>query len=279
MKTADKYMKFVFTSGWDNEMVIAFLKDLPFNSFEERDDGVIAYLPQKEANDALLKKIYDTCERYSIRCEHELVENKNWNAIWESKFEPVAIDNFCLIKAAFHKDLDTSGYEYVIDITPEMTFGTGHHETTWMMIKMMSEMNLQNKKILDFGAGTGILSILAEKMGAKEILAVDNDPVAVDNIKKNAASNDCKKIKALLGDTVDYGNFVFDAVFANINRNVLLEEAQRLSLSLKKGGFLLLSGILTADKQMIVDAFEGNSMKLMKSMSKDKWSALKFIAY
>ena len=272
-------MKFVFTSGWDNEMVIAFLKDLPFNSFEEKGGKVIAYLPGKEISEALLEEIEGICDRYSLQCEHEWVENKNWNEIWESKFEPVAIGDFCLIKAPFHKDLSTGKYQYVIDIMPEMTFGTGHHETTWMMIKLISEINLENKKVLDFGAGTGILAILAEKMGAKEVLAVDNDPLAVDNIEKNAAANECKRIKPLLGATVDFGNFAFDVVFANINRNVLLEEAERLSLSLKKGGFLLLSGILNEDAKRVVEAFEGNSMKLMKSMSKDKWSALKFIAY
>ncbi len=274
-----KFRKYSFKSGWDNDMMIAFLSQLSFDSFEEDEDGVTGYLPEDKIDDALENALNDICSKYNMTFDIEEIENKNWNKEWESSFEPVAIKDFCLIKADFHRDIDTSNFEYTIDITPEMTFGTGHHETTYMMIDLMSKIAMENKTVLDFGAGTGVLSILAEKMGAKSILAIDIDPIAVENIEKNAIRNNCTKITAKEGDKAIVDKFYFNIVLANINRNVLEEEAQRLSLALRKGGFMLLSGILVEDKQRIISLYENNSMKLMKSIDKGKWSALKFVAY
>ncbi len=279
MNLNKKFRKYSFKSGWDNDMMIAFLSQLSFDSFEEKEDGVIGYLPENKIDDLLEDALEEICSKYKITFEIEEIENKNWNKEWESSFEPVAINDFCLIKADFHQDIDTSNYKYTIDITPEMTFGTGHHETTYLMIELMSKIVMEDKKVLDFGAGTGILSILAEKMGADSILAIDIDPIAVDNIEKNARRNNCTKITAKEGDKAIVDKFYFNIVLANINRNVLEEEAKRLSLALKKGGFLVLSGILVEDKQRVISLYENNSMKLMKSIDKGKWSALKFVAY
>ncbi len=279
MNLNKKFRKYSFKSGWDNDMMIAFLSQLSFDSFEEKEDGVIGYLPKNKIDDLLEDALEEICSKYKITFEIEEIENKNWNKEWESSFEPVAINDFCLIKADFHQDIDTSNYKYTIDITPEMTFGTGHHETTYLMIELMSKIVMEDKKVLDFGAGTGILSILAEKMGADSILAIDIDPIAVDNIEKNARRNNCTKITAKEGDKAIVDKFYFNIVLANINRNVLEEEAKRLSLALKKGGFLVLSGILVEDKQRVISLYENNSMKLMKSIDKGKWSALKFVAY
>ncbi len=160
-----------------------------------------------------------------------------------------------------------------------MTFGTGHHETTYLMIKMMEEMNIENRKVFDFGTGTGILAILAEKTGASEILAIDNDPLAVANAIKNAAFNQCNNISVEQGESADMKKFYFDIVLANINKNVLLEEAKNLSLTLRKGGFLTLSGILKEDYEDVKNTFENNSLKLMKTLEKGKWIAMKFVAY
>ncbi|HHH53483.1 MAG TPA: 50S ribosomal protein L11 methyltransferase [Bacteroidetes bacterium] len=279
MSFDNKYIKFSFTSEWDNNMVIAFLSTLPFDSFEDNANGVIAYIPSDKFDDGLKNKIGDVCNKYQINYTTEDIQNRNWNAEWESSFEPVSVDDFCIIKADFHNDIDDSAFKYIINITPEMTFGTGHHETTYLMIKLLKELNIENKKVFDFGTGTGILAILAEKMGAREILAVDNDPVAVDNAKKNVKNNNCTKIIVEKNDHVESENFIYDLVMANINRNVLLDQVQNLSLSLKKGGFLMISGILKEDKNLIVSEFENNSLKLMKTVEKDKWLALKFVAY
>ena len=274
-----KYRKYSFKSGWDKEMMVAFLSHLPFDSFEEKDEEVVGYLPEDIIDKEIEDKLQEVCEKYNLKYEIEDIENKNWNKEWESNFEPVAIKSFCIIKAGFHNDIDASEFEYVIDITPEMTFGTGHHETTYLMIDQMSNIVMDDKKVFDFGAGTGILSILAEKMGAESVLAMDIDPIAVENIKDNAKTNNCSVIVAQQGDTADVEKFSFDIVLANINRNVLEDEANMLSLALKKGGFLVLSGILVEDKAGIISLYENNSMKLMKAIDKGRWSSLKFVAY
>ncbi len=279
MNLRNNYKKYSFKSDWDNDMMVAFLSQLPFDSFEEKDDRVIGYLPKEKVDNNLELLLKGICEKYKMAYEIEEIENKNWNKEWESNFDPVSIKSFCLIKADFHKELDTSGFEYIIDITPEMTFGTGHHETTYLMIDMMSNIVMEQKLLLDYGAGTGILSILADKMGAESVLAIDIDPIAVDNIMKNAKKNNCTNIIAKHGDKAEVDRFYYDIVLANINRNVLEEEAVRLSLALKKGGFLVLSGILEEDKENIISLYENNSMKLMKVADKGKWSALKFVAY
>jgi len=279
MNFDSKFTEYIFKSEWDNDMMIAFLSQLPFDSFEEKDGDIIAYLPSVKVNDSLLEELNDICDKYKITYNIKEIKNKNWNEEWESNFKPVSIGNFCLIKAEFHDDLDESGYKYIINITPQMTFGTGHHETTYNMIELMSDISIKNNIAFDFGAGTGILSILAEKMGAKNILAIDNDPIAVDNIRKNIKANNCENIEAVLGDSADVEKFKFDLVLANINRSILEMEAERLSLALRKGGFLLLSGILVEDKERIINLYEQNSMKMMRSVDKGKWSALKFVAY
>lgn len=278
MSFDNKFVKYFFKSEWDNELTIAFLSQLPFDSFEETDDGIIAFIPSKSIDDEFLLQINRICKQYKLEYSEEEIQNRNWNKEWESSFEPVSVNSFCLIKADFH-NVDDLDYKYVINITPEMTFGTGHHETTYMMIELISDLFLKDKDVFDYGSGTGILAILAKKMGANNILAVDNDPIAIENIRKNAITNNCENIDIQLNDSAAFEKFNYDVVLANINRNVLEKEAENLSLSLRKGGFLLLSGILITDKEFITKLYERNSMKLMNSIEKGIWSSLKFVAY
>ncbi len=279
MEASKNYIKYYFKSGWDNDLMVGLLSAVSFDSFEELHDGIVAYIHEDQCDDNFKRELQELCHKYSIQFEVESIKDRNWNLEWEKNFKPVAIDDFCLVRADFHSNKDDDKYEYVLQINPEMTFGTGHHETTTMMIELMHSTLSEGAKVFDYGAGTGILSILAEKMGASEIFAVDNDKLAVQNVKDNSTLNGCNNIKSEYGDTANVDKFYYDLVLANINRNVLENEVENLSLSLKKGGFLILSGILKTDEERIVSLYENNSMKLINRMEKGKWIAVKFVAY
>ncbi len=279
MKENKKYIKYYFKSGWDNDLMVALLSELTFDSFEELDNAIIAYIHEDLWNDEFRQQLQELCTKYKIDFEQEAIKDRNWNLEWEQNFKPVTIKDFCLIRADFHNDKDDDKYKYVLKINPEMTFGTGHHETTVMMIELMSNISCQDSKVLDYGSGTGILAILAEKMGASELLAIDNDELAVQNIKDNSTLNECSKIESRHGETADVKRFYYDLTLANINRNILEKEAENLSLGLKKGGFLILSGILKTDEDFIISLYENNSMKLINKMEIGKWVGIKFVAY
>lgn len=278
METPDNYIKYTFKSDWDKDMMLALLMKLPFESFEETDTGLIGYLSSGIVDDSVDSEIKIFAESYKIIVHREIVENRNWNQDWEESFKPVAIDDFCIVKSDFH-NVETSDYKYSITINPKMTFGTGHHETTVMMIRLMSSINLSGQTVMDFGSGTGILAILAEMMGAKEIIAIDNDPEAVINIEENTSLNKCSCIKAVLSEKPEAEKYSIDLVLANIDRNVLITNVENISGVLRKGGILLLSGILISDQKNIVDTYERHSLKLMKSIKERGWTAMKFIAY
>lgn len=278
MRKNKTYVRFTFTSKWDNDMMIAMLSSFNFDNFEENETEVISYIESSSLTTEFEQKLESFSKKYEITIKTEEFKDRNWNEIWEASFEPVQYKDFCIIVADFHK-IDTKGFKYLIKINPEMTFGTGHHETTMMMIELMSEMNFSNSVVVDFGAGTGILAILAEKLGAKEILAIDNDFNAVENIIENAEKNECQAIKSKYDTSLQFAKHSADFIFANIEKNVLRKEVENISNSLKKGGIVLLSGILIQDKEFIIDLYENYSLKLMKSIQSGNWLALKFIAY
>lgn len=278
MRKNKTYVRFTFTSKWDNDMMIAMLSSFNFDNFEENETEVISYIESSSLTTEFEQKLESFSKKYEITIKTEEFKDRNRNEIWEASFEPVQYKDFCIIVADFHK-IDTKGFKYLIKINPEMTFGTGHHETTMMMIELMSEMNFSNSVVVDYGAGTGILAILAEKIGAKEILAIDNDFNAVENIIENAEKNECQAIKSKYDTSLQFAKHSADFIFANIEKNVLRKEVENISNSLKKGGIVLLSGILIQDKEFIIDLYENYSLKLMKSIQSGNWVALKFIAY
>lgn len=278
MRKNKTYVRFTFTSKWDNDMMIAMLSSFNFDNFEENETEVISYIESSSLTTEFEQKLESFSKKYEIAIKTEEFKDRNWNEIWEASFEPVRYKDFCIIVADFHK-IDTKGFKFIIKINPEMTFGTGHHETTMMMIELMSEMNFSNSVVVDYGAGTGILAILAEKIGAKEILAIDNDFNAVENIIENAEKNECQAIKSKYDKSLQFAKHSADFIFANIEKNVLSKEVENISNSLKKGGIVMLSGILIQDKEFIIDLYENYSLKLMKSIQSGNWVALKFIAY
>jgi ribosomal protein L11 methyltransferase len=196
------------------------------------------------------------------------IANKNWNQEWESNFQPVTVGRFCRIRADFHAPGRETRFEIVI--TPKMSFGTGHHATTHLMIQAMEELDFDNKAVLDFGTGTGILAILAEKLGAKNITACDNDPWSLQNAAENKQKHDCRSI-LLTGEEIDSIPMVYDIILANINRNVLVSQMPVLATHLKPGGLLLMSGFLQDDLDPILNAASNHKMMIYNTMEQNKW--------
>lgn len=251
------------------EELIAYLNDLGATGFEQTDTHLLVYFPEDNFQSyevhGLLKKF-----------EHNIttVPQQNWNAVWEQNFEPVVVGNFCAVRAHFHQPIQDVQHEIVI--TPKMSFGTGHHATTYMMMEQMQDIDFINKTVFDFGTGTGILAILAEKLGAVSVAAIDNDEWSLENIKENIEKNGCTAIEASLSSRLPIDK-TFDVVLANINRNVLLKYVDQLHIITKQDGYLLVSGLLYSDKEEIVNAFQKQGMVLKKEAERNNWLALLFV--
>jgi ribosomal protein L11 methyltransferase len=206
--------------------------------------------------------------------EVKSVEEQNWNALWESNFNPVAVDDFVFVRVPFHALAPHVQHEIII--TPKMSFGTGHHATTYMMLRQMHMLNFNNKQVFDFGTGTGVLAILAEKLGAAMVFATDNDDWSVENALENIGNNHCKKIKIAKADGAQAAFRLqkFDIVLANINKNVIVENAQLLSEILLKNGYLLLSGLLAEDEADIVKTFTAFDLQHLNTECREQWISL-----
>lgn len=255
-----------------NEILIAVLDSIGFDSYEEKDDDLIAYINAEELNLLQLKSVLESMPilatlEYTIND----LENKNWNEEWESNFSPITIDNKCTIRAPFHPKSDSL---YTIEIEPKMAFGTGHHATTEMMISFMLDLDFNAKTVLDFGTGTGILAILAEKMGAKHIFANDVEEPAFENVANNTLLNQCGKIENALGGIEVVPNIPYDIILANVNTKALSENLVYLKERMHADSILLLSGILLDQKQIILDITQSLDLKHINTKEKDKWTAL-----
>lgn len=237
------------------EMLIAYLGDLNYESFQETDFGLLAYIEKEQFDPKALQKIplshNDIC---SIEYKHTDVADKNWNEEWEKDFSPIVVDDYCYVRAPFHPARPEMQHEIII--MPKMSFGTGHHATTYLMVQEMRNMFFPDKKVLDMGCGTGILAILAEKMGASDITAVDNSEWAYENTKENIQINKSLHIKPRHGGAELLSGQKFDIILANICRNVLLEDMKHYAASLEKGGTLMISGVFTEDFPVIKEEAE-----------------------
>lgn len=257
------------TSSEDSEILIAELSENNFYAFEQNDNDLIAYIKEEDFDKAKLNMFMpqNTSYKYSI------IEERNWNEEWESQFHPVIVKNFASIRAPFHKPL--KGIEHEIIITPKMSFGTGHHATTYLMIELMQTIDFKNKKVLDFGTGTGILAILAEKLGATSILAIDYDEWSIKNAAENIGANNCRYIIIEQKNTIR-GVSGVDIILANINLSVLEENAVKLPSCLTKDSILLVSGILESDENVIVSQFVKSGFVKKQLRQRDGWIALLF---
>ncbi len=264
----DNYIQFdIETTGNEQlELLIAMLAGQGFESFEENGNILSAFIKEGEFNADGFTGITALFEHFSYTSS--IVENINWNQQWESSFEPVMVNDFAAIRAAFHQPVTTVKYEIII--TPRMSFGTGHHATTYLMIKQMSKLDLHGKTVLDFGTGTGVLAILAEKMGASNIKAIDNDEWSIENCKENVEANDCSKINVQLTDSIQV-NGNFDIVLANINLNVILSNLAAITRVSKKGTIGLLSGFLEMDKGILSEVMTENNFSIIGTTQKGEW--------
>lgn len=275
---AAKYMEYLFRvtpKVPGNEILIAELAEKGFESFMEKEDELLAYIPINEAHELILEDLAAIhSSTFKITYDKREIEQQNWNQQWENNFQPIMIDDRCTIRASFHPK---SKAAYDILINPKMAFGTGHHATTYMMIQYLLEEDLGKKTVLDMGCGTGVLAILAEKRGATRIDAIDTDSWCYENTVENSLANRCKLITVRQGDSRLLQPENYDFILANINRNVLLKDMEKYSRSLLKNGTLSVSGFYEEDLKMIKRQAEKYSLKFLSNKKKDKWIAAKFI--
>ena len=250
------------------------LEKVGVESIEERDDMLIAYFLVEDWEVGEIQ-IFEYTRNNHILLEINEVKEQNWNAVWEASFDPVNINDFCYVRAPFHK---ASNIENIIDIIlePRMAFGTAHHETTFMMMSVMESLDFTGAKVFDFGCGTAILSLLAEKLGAKDIYAVDIEENAIENAKYNAEINGCTNINSEQKVLAELAVTAYDYILANINRQVLLDSASDLVAFLKEKGTLLISGILVKDEELVRQAYTEAGFKHIKTLNKGEWLCMQF---
>jgi ribosomal protein L11 methyltransferase len=259
---------------YTRELLPYWLESLGFEGFQDSQNEMIAYIPENLFNrDTLVQVLAEN--HIPVNCFAEaLVPEKNWNEEWESNFEPVVIADRCLIRAPFHNI--SKPYPYEIVIEPKMSFGTGHHATTSLMIMDMLDADFKGKRVLDAGCGTGILAILAEKLGAEHITAVDIDEWSYRNSLENAGINHCNNINLIQGDAASVSGQQFDIILANINLNILKAGIQKYSAMLKPGGIILMSGILVSDIETLREETEKFDFIFRYSKTFDNWAFVKF---
>ena len=256
------------------EILIAELGNVGFESFVENENGVTAYIQKENWNDALFEGIFilNSDEFLIDYTQHEVAQT-NWNAKWEKNFEAIEVDETVSIRAPFHEN---PNLKYDIVIEPKMSFGTGHHETTQMMVQHLLQLELENKKVLDMGCGTGILAIFAEMRGAKPTDAIDIDNWCYLNSIENVERNNCEHISVFEGDSTLLTDKKYDVIIANINRNILLMDMEIYTNCLNENGVLLLSGFYKEDIPMIDAEVSKYQLKLETNLERNNWVALKY---
>ena len=260
----------------NREILTYRLGEVDFESFTEEDYGLKAYIQEslykKESVEEIVSELSNLTE---ISFSTKLIQDENWNKTWEENFDPIYVDNKCVIRAPFHQ-IEKS-FEYDIIIEPQMSFGTGHHETTYLIVRSLLEMELSNKRLLDMGCGTGVLAILAEKLGAKSIQAIDIDEWAYNNTLQNIELNNAKEISTFLGGAEQISRESFDVIIANINKNILIKDMECYAKSLKLNGYLLLSGFFTTDVDDLTKVSSRLGMEVVSQIEKNTWAVLKLV--
>ncbi len=257
------------------EVLIAELAEYPFESFAETSNGLKAYIPENAFDKAYLEDLMvRNIPEQKVSLEVILIEDENWNAKWESNFDPIWVTDQMIIRAPFHAQ--PSGVKYDILIEPKMSFGTGHHATTFLVAQAMLEMNWHGKCVLDMGAGTGVLGILAQKMGASEVDAIDIDEWAFENMKENNERNGTSMSMHMGGAELLGSVPKYDVILANINRNILTRDMTYYAQTLKSGALIMFSGFYAQDEQDIKDAAADCGLEFSHSSAKEQWAMMVF---
>lgn len=269
-----KYCSIKFEMGdHDHEIWQALLGEWPFESLEDEDNAVTGYIDESHLTPDLKNYLSESEKIFFEKFSIAPVPDKNWNEIWERSFPPIEVDNFCYIRASFHP-LPTTDFKHVITIAPKMAFGTGHHATTYMMIKAMSRMDFMDSKVLDFGCGTGLLSVVAAKEGAAQVIGVDIQKEAVENSIEHALLNGVEKICSFYLGELEKTAGTYDFILANIDRNTILSNLDGLCDRMKSDSFLLISGILARDLLLIENALISKHLKITEKSEKGEWLQL-----
>ncbi|CAL2085509.1 50S ribosomal protein L11 methyltransferase [Tenacibaculum sp. 190524A02b] len=256
------------------EILIAELGNVGFESFVENEQGVTAYIQKQDWNESILEEIFIlNSPEFIFEYQNTEVAQTNWNAEWEKNFQPIQVDDLVSIRAPFHEN---PNLRYDIVIEPKMSFGTGHHETTHMMVQHLLNLDLDDKKVLDMGCGTGILAIFAEIKGAKPIDAIDIDKWCYENSIENVERNKCQEINVYQGDAKLLIDKKYDVIIANINRNILLNDMETYINSLNEEGTLLLSGFYKEDISIIDSNVIKYGLSLYKTIERNNWVALRY---
>jgi ribosomal protein L11 methyltransferase len=274
------------------EILIALLSTLGYEGFEQQDAALLAFVPEEQFDAAALDQLFretpglfpqpevasssaglPSPELPSVALPYSTVrlEERNWNDEWEKNFQPVQVEGFCAIRAHFHAPIPGVTHELVI--TPKMSFGTGHHATTYMMLQAMKDLDFQGRRVLDFGTGTGVLAILAERLGAGQVLAIDNDDWSIDNASENVAANHCTRITVRKSDCIP-ATETFHIILANINKHVIVSQLAVIGQQLAPGGVILLSGLLTTDIEDVENEAVKNNLSLTLKITKGGWICL-----
>ena len=271
------YIEYNFTvspTEMGAEILMAELAEVGFDSFEDTPTGIKAYIPKDSWNEQILQDIYLLSNpEFTISYQITEIEQVNWNEEWEKNFSPIVVEDLCTVRANFHPVPNT---RYDIVITPKMSFGTGHHETTYMMLQQLLPLSLEGAKVLDMGCGTGILAIMAALRGAHDITAIDIDPWCVENATENVQQNNCSFITIKEGDVSLIAGEQYNLILANINRNILLSDIPAYTQALLPQGLLLVSGFYEEDLPAIKEKCQEVGLTYLSHIERNRWVSAKF---
>ncbi|RKW08637.1 MAG: 50S ribosomal protein L11 methyltransferase [Capnocytophaga sp.] len=271
------YIEYDFTvspTEMGAEILMAELAEVGFDSFEDTPTGIKAYIPKDSWNEQILEDIYLLSNpEFTISYQITEIEQVNWNEEWEKNFSPIVVEDLCTVRANFHPVPNT---RYDIVITPKMSFGTGHHETTYMMLQQLLPLSLEGAKVLDMGCGTGILAIMAALRGAHDITAIDIDPWCVENATENVQQNNCSFITIKEGDVSLIAGEQYNLILANINRNILLSDIPAYTQALLPQGLLLVSGFYEEDLPAIKEKCQEVGLTYLSHIERNRWVSAKF---